>query len=110
MISIHKSSTILISFFALVFGILSFHVHPVSAGTNAEGVAFLAKKATEEGVVKLPSGLLYKEILPGKKDISPSINTPCSCHYSVSEALRIIYICIYLRYRYRSRCVCRLTH
>lgn len=57
-------------------------MHPVSAGTNAEGVAFLAKKATEEGVVKLPSGLLYKEILPGKKDISPSINTPCSCHYS----------------------------
>jgi hypothetical protein len=35
----------------------------VSAGTNQEGLAFLAKKAEEDGVVKLDSGLMYK----GKK-------------------------------------------
>lgn len=30
----------------------------VAAGTNAEGLAFLEKKKTEDGVVTLPSGLL----------------------------------------------------
>ena len=32
----------------------------VSAGTNQEGLDFLAKMKTEEGVVETPSGLLYK--------------------------------------------------
>jgi len=32
----------------------------VSAGTNQEGLDFLAKMKQEEGVVELPSGLLYK--------------------------------------------------
>eukprot|EP00977_Amphora_coffeiformis_P029078 scaffold38547_cov176-Amphora_coffeaeformis.AAC.3 len=32
----------------------------VSAGTNQEGLDFLAKMKKEEGVVELPSGLLYK--------------------------------------------------
>lgn len=45
-------------FLFLVFlGVL---VATVSAGTNQEGLAFLAKKATEDGVVKLDSGLMYK--------------------------------------------------
>lgn len=35
-------------------------VSAVSAGTNAEGLAFLAAKGKEDGVVTLPSGLLYK--------------------------------------------------
>jgi len=43
-------------FFLLLSSLL---VSLVAAGTNAEGLAFLAKKETEEGVVKLPSGLLY---------------------------------------------------
>ena len=32
----------------------------VSAGTNQEGLDFLAKMKQAEGVVELPSGLLYK--------------------------------------------------
>jgi len=40
-------------FFALV-------IVAISAGTNQEGVAFLAKKAKEDGIVKLNSGMMYK--------------------------------------------------
>lgn len=55
----------------------------VSAGTNKEGLAFLAKKADEPGVVKLDSGLMYKELVPGKSsDKKAKINTPCVCHYA----------------------------
>jgi FKBP-type peptidyl-prolyl cis-trans isomerase FklB len=88
-----------------------------SAGTSAEGLAFLAAKEKEEGVVKLPSGLLwvpwsrlygihyglfslinvisrlhqtyfkincsYKELKPGTGK-SPSISSPCKCHYAGS--------------------------
>jgi FKBP-type peptidyl-prolyl cis-trans isomerase FklB len=52
-----------------------------AAGTNQEGLAFLAKKATEDGVVTLPSGLMYKELAAGSGK-SPSVGSPCSCHYA----------------------------
>ncbi|CAJ1940036.1 unnamed protein product [Cylindrotheca closterium] len=52
-----------------------------AAGTNKEGLAFLAKKETEEGVVKLPSGLMYKELVKGTGK-TPTANSPCSCHYA----------------------------
>ncbi|CAB9508394.1 FKBP-type 22 kDa peptidyl-prolyl cis-trans isomerase [Seminavis robusta] len=52
-----------------------------AAGTNPEGVAFLAAKEKEAGVVKLPSGLLYKELKAGTGK-SPSISSPCKCHYA----------------------------
>eukprot|EP00956_Cyclotella_meneghiniana_P042310 scaffold248416_cov111-Cyclotella_meneghiniana.AAC.1 len=46
------------------------------------GLAFLEAKGKEEGVVTLPSGLLYKELTPGKPDgKTPTINSPCDCHY-----------------------------
>ena len=51
------------------------------AGTNEEGLAFLAKKKTEKDVVELPSGLLYKELVAGTGK-TPTVNSPCSCHYS----------------------------
>jgi hypothetical protein len=35
----------------------------VSAGTNQEGLDFLAAKVKEEGVVKLDSGLMYKGMI-----------------------------------------------
>ena len=66
------------SFFALFSAFL---LAVVSAGTNEEGLAFLAKKATEEGVVKLPSGLLYKEITPGT-GATPKVDSPTKCHYA----------------------------
>lgn len=53
----------------------------VAAGTNQEGLAFLAKKENEEGVVKLASGLLYKELVAGTGK-TPTANSPCSCHYA----------------------------
>ena len=51
------------------------------AGTSPEGLEWLAKKDTEEGVVKLASGLRYKELRPGTGK-SPLISTPCKCHYA----------------------------
>ena len=52
------------------------------AGTTQEGLDFHAAKAKEDGVVSLPSGMLYKvltEAPAGAK--SPLVSTPCSCHY-----------------------------
>jgi FKBP-type peptidyl-prolyl cis-trans isomerase FklB len=60
---------LLVLLFALVLG-----------GTNQEGLAFLAVKEKEEGVVKLPSGLLYKELVAGTGR-SPSLSSPTKCHY-----------------------------
>lgn len=51
------------------------------AGTSQEGLDFLAAKGKEDGVVTLPSGLLYKEIRAGDGK-TPTINSPCECHYA----------------------------
>jgi FKBP-type peptidyl-prolyl cis-trans isomerase FklB len=40
----------------------------------------LAAKEKEEGVVKRPSGLLYKELREGTGK-SPAIDSPTKCHY-----------------------------
>jgi len=53
----------------------------VRAGTDEKGLLFLAEKEKEDGVVKLPSGLLYKEIRKGTGK-TPTIDSPCECHYS----------------------------
>ncbi len=50
------------------------------AATNEEGLKFLAAKEKEEGVIKLPSGLLYKELVAGTGK-SPSLSSPTKCHY-----------------------------
>lgn len=72
-----KSSIIL----ALFCGLLS--LYSVLAGTNAEGLAYLEAKEKEDGVVKMASGLMYKELRPGNPDgKTPTINSPCECHYS----------------------------
>ncbi|KAL9187463.1 hypothetical protein ACHAXT_001566, partial [Thalassiosira profunda] len=53
------------------------------AGTTAEGLAYLAGKEKEEGVVKTASGLMYKEIRAGNADgKTPTVNSPCECHYA----------------------------
>lgn len=53
--------------------------------SHAEGLAFLAAKGKEDGVVTLPSGLLYKEIRAGKPDgNTPTLRSPCECHYTIS--------------------------
>ncbi|KAL7503349.1 hypothetical protein ACHAXN_001151 [Cyclotella atomus] len=51
--------------------------------TDEAGLKFLEAKAKEEGVVTLPSGLMYKELRAGNPDgKTPTINSPCDCHYS----------------------------
>merc|ERR1712010_253801 len=43
---------------------------------------WLKAKGEEEGVVTLPSGLMYKVLKEGPKGgPSPKASTPCSCHY-----------------------------
>eukprot|EP00581_Thalassiosira_minuscula_P008562 CAMPEP_0183703436 /NCGR_PEP_ID=MMETSP0737-20130205/1181_1 /TAXON_ID=385413 /ORGANISM="Thalassiosira miniscula, Strain CCMP1093" /LENGTH=159 /DNA_ID=CAMNT_0025930191 /DNA_START=103 /DNA_END=582 /DNA_ORIENTATION=- len=72
-----KSSILL----ALFCGLLS--LYTVLAGTNAEGLAYLEAKGREEGVVTLPSGLMYKELRAGNADgKTPTINSPCECDYA----------------------------
>jgi FKBP-type peptidyl-prolyl cis-trans isomerase len=51
--------------FSLVAALMALLVSCVAAGTNPEGIQWLATKKTEQGVVALPSGLLYKEIRAG---------------------------------------------
>jgi hypothetical protein len=47
----------------IVFAVFALLLSLVSAGTNEEGLKFLAAKEKDEGVIKLPSGLLYKGVL-----------------------------------------------
>jgi len=53
-------------------------------GTREKDFAFLEAKASEDGIVSLPSGLMYKVINEQKDKTkpSPSASTPCKCHYS----------------------------
>mmetsp|Transcript_16729 Transcript_16729/g.27758 ORF Transcript_16729/g.27758 Transcript_16729/m.27758 type:complete len:155 (-) Transcript_16729:51-515(-) len=50
------------------------------AGTNPEGLKWLAVKEAEDGVIKLASGLMYKEITAGSGK-TPTIDSPTVCHY-----------------------------
>mmetsp|Transcript_23527 Transcript_23527/g.26795 ORF Transcript_23527/g.26795 Transcript_23527/m.26795 type:complete len:153 (+) Transcript_23527:97-555(+) len=50
------------------------------AATSEEGLKWLSVKATEEGVVKLDSGLMYKELVAGSGK-SPTVDSPTKCHY-----------------------------
>jgi FKBP-type peptidyl-prolyl cis-trans isomerase FklB len=41
----------------------------------------LADKGQEEGVTTLASGLLYKVVTASTGGKTPSVSTPCACHY-----------------------------
>ena len=49
--------------------------------TNAAGQQWLATKEKEDGVVKLPSGLMYKVIETGSGSTSPLAGTPIDANY-----------------------------
>lgn len=66
---------------SFLINLLLTHLTLIRAGTNEEGLKFLAAKKAEPGVVSLPSGLLYKEIRAGAGK-SPTISSPCECHYA----------------------------
>eukprot|EP00980_Cylindrotheca_fusiformis_P008059 scaffold1717_cov117-Cylindrotheca_fusiformis.AAC.10 len=51
------------------------------AGTNQEGLRFLAENERNTDVVSLPSGLQYKVLKKGKGTRHPTVDSPCSCHY-----------------------------
>merc|ERR1712194_76079 len=50
--------------------------------TNAAGKQWLADKEKEAGVVKLPSGLLYKVIESGSGTTKPLAGTPIDANYT----------------------------
>ncbi|CAE7033294.1 unnamed protein product [Symbiodinium sp. CCMP2592] len=52
------------------------------SATDDKGTAFLKEKEAEEGVIKLPSGLLYKVLKTGTGMHHPTKSTSCECHYS----------------------------
>jgi FKBP-type peptidyl-prolyl cis-trans isomerase FklB len=55
------------------------------AGTTEEGLKWLAQKKLEDGVITRDSGLMWKEIRPGNESgKSPTIDSPCKCHYAGS--------------------------
>ena len=45
------------------------------------GKAFLEQKKTEEGVSALKSGMLFKQLVPGKGSVSPTLTSNCDVHY-----------------------------
>ena len=51
-----------------------------TAALNAEGEAFLAQNAKNEGVVTLPSGLQYK-VLKSGNGATPKASDSVECHY-----------------------------
>eukprot|EP00808_Paulinella_micropora_P008658 g53442.t1 len=67
-----------LSILASLFALLQI----VNSGTTTQGLAWLAAKETEPGVIKRPSGLLYKVLKSGPEGAaSPKADTRCKCHY-----------------------------
>lgn len=58
-----------------------FDVPVVSAGTNAEGQAFLAENAKKPDVITLASGLQYRVLKEGSGQYHPVQDSQCLCHY-----------------------------
>ena len=55
---------------------------PAAEGTNDAGKKWLAEKAKEDGVITLPSGLMYKVLKTGSGEFHPTADSTCSCHYA----------------------------
>ena len=69
-----------LSIISVLFALSSL-IQTADAKTSEDGLSFLAKKEQSDGVVKLDSGLMYKEISAGTGK-TPLFSTPCKCHYS----------------------------
>lgn len=46
-----------------------------------KNLQFIEETALQEGVVKLPCGVLYKELLKGSGTVSPELSSVVSVHY-----------------------------
>eukprot|EP00933_Yihiella_yeosuensis_P020491 TRINITY_DN1641_c0_g1_i2.p1 TRINITY_DN1641_c0_g1~~TRINITY_DN1641_c0_g1_i2.p1 ORF type:complete len:147 (-),score=36.07 TRINITY_DN1641_c0_g1_i2:128-568(-) len=53
-----------------------------AAATDPEGMKFLLDKKLEQGVVTLPSGLMYKVLEKGTGARHPTVDTPCDVSYA----------------------------
>jgi FKBP-type peptidyl-prolyl cis-trans isomerase FklB len=53
----------------------------LAADNKQAGADFLAGKEKEDGVFKLPSGMLFKVLQKGSGDKSPTANDDCDVHY-----------------------------
>ena len=51
------------------------------SATNDEGLKFLEEQRIKDGVIALPSGLLYKVLRAGDGDSHPTPDSSCDCHY-----------------------------
>jgi FKBP-type peptidyl-prolyl cis-trans isomerase FklB len=61
--------------------IFAFLLVSALAGTTQEGLDWLAAKEKEEGVIKRPSGLLYKVLISSDTGHSPAIGAKTKCNY-----------------------------
>lgn len=46
-----------------------------------KNLQFIEEIASQDGVVKLPCGVLYKEVVKGTGSVSPELNSVVSVHY-----------------------------
>lgn len=72
--------------------LLSFVVSTVVANTpdswsstDEAGQKYLAEKQQDDGVITLPSGLMYKVLKAGEGKKHPLAGTPCDCHYKGAD-------------------------
>jgi len=73
-------STMARKFFILA--LLAAFIGMACAGTTPEGIEYLKANKLKEGVVETSSGLQYRVLKEGPEGgPSPSVSTPCSCHY-----------------------------
>eukprot|EP01059_Diplonema_ambulator_P025318 TRINITY_DN42362_c0_g1_i1.p2 TRINITY_DN42362_c0_g1~~TRINITY_DN42362_c0_g1_i1.p2 ORF type:complete len:181 (+),score=64.37 TRINITY_DN42362_c0_g1_i1:49-543(+) len=56
-------------------------VGAVVGGAKEDGAAYLAAKESEEGIYKLPSGMLVRVLKTGNGEKSPNAGDSCAVHY-----------------------------
>ena len=65
-----------------ILALLAAFIGMACAGTTHEGIEYLKANKLKEGVVETSSGLQYRVLKEGPEGgPSPSVSTPCSCHY-----------------------------
>merc|ERR1719199_403429 len=53
-----------------------------SGATTQKDLEYLRAKSKEDGVVVMPSGLMYRVLESGKEGATqPGVHDPCECHY-----------------------------
>jgi|TARA_B110000977_G_scaffold148685_1_gene188533 FKBP-type peptidyl-prolyl cis-trans isomerase FklB len=67
---------------SLLFAVMALFAGVAMAATTPEGNAYLEANKLKDGVTVTSSGLQYRVLKEGPDGTpSPSVSTPCSCHY-----------------------------